>query len=92
MATESDDLQKSSPIAVPTTFGAGVTVPAGGTAQVAFTVDQDTLIHGIEIQAEREVIVRIRIGASVGPQPPTVGFPVTGYTELRRRIKQFKTR
>jgi hypothetical protein len=73
MSSESDNVQKASPIVVPTTFGAEVTVPPGGTAEVTFTVDQDTLINGIEIYAERPAIVRISAGARPQPQTPTVG-------------------
>jgi hypothetical protein len=72
MSTESDNVQKAPPIVVPTSFGAEVTVPAGETTQVTFTVDQDTLINGIEIQAEKGAIVRISTGDRSGPQTPTV--------------------
>jgi hypothetical protein len=73
MTSDSDNVQKPSPIVVPTTFGAKVAISAGGTAELAFTVDQDTLIDGIEVQAEGPAIVRIRIGGSPEPRTARVG-------------------
>jgi len=70
MVDDSGGGQKASPIVVPTTFGANLTIPAGGTAELALTVDQDTLIDGIEIQAEGPAIVHIGIGRSPEPLEP----------------------
>ena len=86
MSTESDDVQKAPPIVVPTTFGAEVTVPAGGTAELTFTVDQDTLINGVEIHAERPTIVRISAGGRPGPQTPTVGHAQSFGEYLEREL------
>jgi hypothetical protein len=72
MTSDSDEDHKPSPIVVPTTFGTEATLAPGGTAEQTFTVDEDTLIDGIEVQAEGPAIVRIRIGGSAKPQTDRV--------------------
>ncbi len=85
MTTNPDDVQQPPAIAVPTTFGAEITVPAGGTAEVAFIVDEDTLIDGIEIHSEREQIVRIRARGAPEPQTPTVRVSGGSFHEYLER-------
>lgn len=85
MATGSDHVQPSASIAVPTTFGAQIEVLAGGTAEVSFTVDQDTLIEDIEIHTDAEQIVRIRFGDTPAPQAPIVFVPGASFHEYLER-------
>ncbi len=62
--TEDNRQQESSqgpPTLVPTAFGAEITLPPGGTKEVTFQVDQDTLLYGVSVQADGPAILRYRI-------------------------------